>query len=157
MSANPTTILVVDDHEIVREGVRSLLAASRPDWNILEAGGGAQAVQTIQGNPPDLVVMDITMPDASGLQVTSRLRKTGFARPVLIFTMHESAALTGETKNAGAQGYVLKSQATEDLVRAIDILLAGGTFFGAPPDPTPSPREPHPGLIFFRGFAPSFA
>ncbi len=157
MSGNPTTILVVDDHEIVREGVRSLLAASRPDWNLLEAGGGAQAVETIHGNRPDLVVMDITMPDASGLQITSRLRKSGFDRPVLIFTMHESAALTGETKNAGAQGYVLKSQATQDLVRAIDILLAGGTFFGAPPDPTPAPLEPLPGLIFFRRFAASFA
>lgn len=157
MSAKPTTILVVDDHEIVREGVRSLLAVCRPDWNILEADGGAQAVETIHGNPPDLVVMDITMPDASGLQITSRLRKSGFNRPVLIFTMHESAALTGETKNAGAQGYVLKSQATQDLVRAIDILLAGGTFFGAPPDPTPAPLEPLAGLIFFRGFVASFA
>ena len=157
MNAKPISILVVDDHEIVREGVRSLLAAYRPAWNVLEASSGVQAAEAMRGTPPDLVIMDITMPDASGLQITSGLRKAGFNRPVLIFTMHESDALTGETKNAGAQGYVLKSQANKDLVRAIDILLAGGTFFGAPPDPTPAPLEPRPGLIFFRRLAVNFA
>lgn len=157
MRAKSISILVVDDHDIVREGVRSLLTAYRPAWNILEASNGAQAAEAMRNNAPDLVVMDITMPDASGLQITSRLRKSGFDRPVLIFTMHKSDALTGETKNAGAQGFVLKSQANQDLVRAIDTLLAGGTFYGAPPDPTPAPSGSLPGLIFFRRLAVNFA
>ena len=149
MSTDNPTILVVDDHEIVREGVRSILAAYRPAWTVLEAANGTEAMGCVRSAAPDLLVMDITMPDASGLQVTSELRKSGFERPILIFTMHQSKSLGGETTDAGAQGYVLKSQASQDLVRAIDTLLAGGTFFGAPLEPQPAPSEPSPGLLMF--------
>lgn len=125
-----TAILVVDDHQIVREGVRSLLGALRPAWSVSEAADGTEAMNLIKNAVPDLVIMDITMPLLSGFEVVSRLRKLGFDRPILMFTMHKSAQLTNEAKEAGSQGYVVKSQAVEDLVRAIDALLAGGTFFG---------------------------
>lgn len=138
-------ILLVDDHVIVREGVKSLLATMRPEWTISEAGDGARARDLVRETTPDLVVMDITMPDASGLEVASDLRRIGYSHPILIFTMHSSVRLTTETRNAGAQGYVLKSQAIHDLVRAIDILLAGGTFFGAP---SPAIPARNPGLSF---------
>lgn len=152
-----TAILIVDDHQIVREGVRGLLAAMRPTWNVSEAASGADAMELIKNAVPDLIVMDITMPGLSGFEVVSRLRKTGFDRPILMFTMHKSAQLTNEAKEAGAQGYVVKSQAVEDLLGAIDALLAGGTFFGSASVPQGSPNKPILGLIFFRGFTPSFA
>jgi DNA-binding NarL/FixJ family response regulator len=92
--------------------------------------------------------MDITLPGTSGLEVVSGLRKSGFRRPVLVFTMHKSDQLENDTRGAGAQGYVLKSQAVEDLVRAMDTLLANGTFFGAPPSPEGAPNKPKPSAMF---------
>lgn len=144
-------ILVVDDHQIVREGVRSLISTIRPDWAILEAADGTEATKLIQKESPDLLVMDITMPGVSGLEVASRLRKAGFDRPILMFTMHKSERLATDAREAGAQGYVLKSQAVEDLIRAIDALLAGGTFFGEPSLQKGKPDKLNSSLMFFSG------
>jgi DNA-binding NarL/FixJ family response regulator len=147
-------ILIVDDHEIVREGLKSHLAASRPDWNICgEATNGEQAIQLTRELKPDLVILDITMPRMSGLEASSRMRKQGITTPVLIFTTHDFERLATEIREAGAQGYVLKSQAVRHLVQAIDAILAGGTFFG---EPKPEPKrddKPNPGIVFFQGFA----
>lgn len=152
----PIQILIVDDHQIVREGVRSLLKALRPIWNVAEAEDGTQAVEEIKHRKPDVMVMDITMPQTSGLVAAADLRKAGFDRPILIFTMHKSEQLVNDTKKAGAQGYVLKSQAVEDLVQAIDTLLAGGTFYGTPSLPTADLRNPKLGMTFFIGLTPAF-
>lgn len=155
---DPKAILVVDDHQIVREGVRSLLTTLRPSWTVSEAASGTQAIDEIRERTPDLAIIDVTMPDASGFEVTSRLRELGFGRPILIFTMHQSDQLGRDVKEAGGQGYVLKSQATEDLIRAVDILLGGGTFFGGTTEPEASPSDPKPGLLmFFRTFALAFS
>ncbi len=148
-------ILIVDDHEVLREGLKSLLAKSRPDWEICgEATDGEQAIQLAQELKPDLVILDITMPRMSGLEASSRMRKLRLEVPVLIFTTHHSERLDTEVRKAGAQGYVLKSQAARDLVQAIDTILSGGTFFGAPPAPEPAGgNKPSPGILFCRGFA----
>jgi DNA-binding NarL/FixJ family response regulator len=123
-------ILIVDDHEIVREGIRRLLSSSRPDWEICgEATNGKQAIEAVQRLRPDVVILDITMPGMSGLETTSQLVKLGLGSKILIFTMHDSERLGTEIKNAGAQGYVQKSQASRDLVEAIECLLKGGMFF----------------------------
>lgn len=150
-------ILIVDDHQIVREGVRSLIGTMRPGWTILEAGDGAQATQVIQKENPDLLVLDITMPGVSGLEVASQLRKRGFDRPILMFTMHKSERLGIDAREAGAQGYVLKSQAVEDLVRAIDTLLSGGTFFEQPSSQKAKAGNPNPNLLFSSGLHTAFA
>jgi DNA-binding NarL/FixJ family response regulator len=127
----PARILIADDHEIVREGIRMLISRSRPEWEICgEAANGNDAMEAIKSLKPDVVVLDITMPGMSGLEVSSHVTKLDLASRVLIFTMHESEMLPGEVRRTGAQGYVLKSQAARDLIRAIDALLAGGTFFG---------------------------
>jgi DNA-binding NarL/FixJ family response regulator len=146
----PTRILIADDHEIVREGLISLLAKTRPEWQICgEASNGEQAIQSTRQLQPDLVVMDITMPGINGLEASSRMRILGMSCPVLIFTMHASDRLGIDVRRSGAQGYVLKSQAGRDLVRAIDTLLSGGTFFGAPPQPGPAGNdEPNRGPFF---------
>jgi|ERR1700733_7234252 two-component system nitrate/nitrite response regulator NarL len=153
-----TTILIVDDHQIVREGVRSLLATLRPGWSVSEAEDGIRALDLAQTQNPDVIIMDVTMPGLSGFDITSNLRKKGFQRPILLFTMHKSDQLANESHLAGAQGYVLKSQAVADLVRAIDILLAGGTFFGSADAeladrPNPSRNEPNPGTLLRLGLA----
>jgi DNA-binding NarL/FixJ family response regulator len=148
-------ILIVDDHEVLREGLKSLLAKSRPDWEICGEGtDGDQVIQLVEELKPDIIILDITMPRMNGLEASSRMRKIGLTIPVLIFTTHHSGRLEAEIRQAGAQGYVVKSQAAQSLVQAIDIILAGGTFFGAPPKPEPAGGgKPNPGLLFFRVFA----
>jgi DNA-binding NarL/FixJ family response regulator len=131
-------IQIVDDHEVLREGVKSLLARLRPDWEVCgEATDGKEAIQLAQTLKPDIMILDITMPHLSGLEASSKMRKSGFVFPILIFTTHQSERLESEVRRAGAQGYVLKSQAARNLVLAIDKLLAGGTFFDLPPEPQP--------------------
>lgn len=133
-------ILMVDDHEILREGVRSLLAKFRPDWKICgEASDGEEAISLARSLNPDIVVLDISMPGMSGLEACVRMRKMGIKIPVLIFTTHESETLDSEVRRVGAQGYVMKSQAARSLIAAIDEILSGGTFFGDPHDPDPAP------------------
>jgi DNA-binding NarL/FixJ family response regulator len=151
-------ILLVDDHEIVREGIRMLISRSRPEWEICgEAANGNDAVEAIKNLKPDVVVLDITMPGLSGLEVASQVTKLNLGSRVLMFTMHESEMLHGEVRRTGAQGYVLKSQAARDLIRAIDTLLAGGSFFGPQSVSTPpggrrekGPGEPGLGMVHRR-------
>ncbi|MCU1297194.1 MAG: DNA-binding response regulator [Acidobacteriaceae bacterium] len=108
-----------------------LIARSRPEWEICgEAANGNEALEAIKSLKPDVVVLDITMPGMSGLEVAAKVATLDVGSRVLMFTMHESEMLPSEVLKAGAQGYVLKSQATRDLIRAIDTLLAGDTFFG---------------------------
>jgi DNA-binding NarL/FixJ family response regulator len=80
---------------------------------------------------PDIVILDISMPKASGLEVAAKIMDMRLKSLVLMFTMHESESLPQEVRVAGAQGIVLKSQAARDLIRAIDVVLAGSTFFGS--------------------------
>lgn len=124
-------ILLVDDHEIVREGIRTLITRSRPDWEICgEAGDGEEALEAVKTLKPDVVILDITMPKMSGLEAAPQIAKLGLGCRVLMFTMHDSERLLSDVRQAEAQGLVLKSQAARDLIRAVDRLLAGGTFFG---------------------------
>ena len=145
-------ILIVDDHEVLREGLRSLLARLRPEWEICgEGADGEQAIRLTQELQPDLVILDITMPGMSGLEASSKIRNLGLRVPILIFTTHQSKRLLTEVQQAGAQGYVLKSQAARDLVVAMDTILGGGTFFGSDPTSEPeSKKSPNSGMLFFR-------
>jgi DNA-binding NarL/FixJ family response regulator len=144
-----TRILIVDDHEVLREGVRSLFAKLRPEWEICgEATDGDEAIELTQRLQPSLVVLDITMPRMSGLEASAKLRKVGIDVPILIFTTHHSERLSTEVRQAGAQGYVVKSQAALNLVQAVDMILAGGTFFGsAKPEPDED-KPPKSGILF---------
>lgn len=150
-------ILVVDDHEVLREGLKSLLAKARPEWQVCgEATDGAQAVELVGELKPDIVILDISMPGMSGLEAASVMRKKGVNTPFLIFTTHDSERLEGEVRKVGAQGYVLKSQAARNLVLAIDALLSGGTFFGPPQKSAGEREKPNPGIVFCRGVAFAF-
>ena len=145
-------ILIADDHELLREGVKSLLARSRPDWEVCgEAADGAQAVALVQDLKPDLLILDVTMPGVSGLDACLRIRRLGISCPVLIFTTHQSGHLDADARKCGANGCVTKSQAARQLVIAIDALLSGGTYFGSPTAPQPFPSQgPKLSILLFR-------
>jgi len=115
-------ILVVDDHAVVRRGVRSLLE-SRAGWEVCgEATTGRDAVEQCKRLQPDIVVIDLSLPELNGLQATRQILKGSPETEVLVFTMHHSEELVRETLQAGARGYVLKSDASESLIAAVDSL-----------------------------------
>jgi len=123
-----TRILVVDDHDVVRAGVKSILA-TRADWEVCgEATNGKMAVEMARELNPDLIVMDITMPVMSGLEAARDISKLGLKSKVLVLSMHELHYKMEDLVNMGIRGYVLKSDAVRDLVRALDALATGETF-----------------------------
>ena len=127
------TILIVDDHEVVREGVRTIINRARPQWEICgEAANGQEAIDTAMRLRPDIILLDITMPVLNGLDAATRISALKLTSQILIFTMHESGELAHDARRVGARGYVTKSDAARHLVRAIETLLSGGTFFGSP-------------------------
>lgn len=123
------SILVADDHVVVRRGLRALLQ-SQPKWKVIaEASNGNEALEKAIRLRPDLVIMDVSMPELNGLDATALLLKAIPNARVLILSMHNSEDLIQKTLNSGARGYVLKSDAEKDLVTAIEAVLANRTFF----------------------------
>jgi len=122
-------VLIADDHEVVRAGVRSLLE-SQPDCEICgQAATGRQAVALAQQLKPDIAILDITMPELNGLEAARQILKTVPDVRVLILSVHESEELVREILDAGAHGYVLKSDAGRELTAALDALRNHETFF----------------------------
>jgi DNA-binding NarL/FixJ family response regulator len=122
-------ILIADDHEVVRAGVRSLLE-SQPDCEICgEAATGRQAVALAQQLKPHVAILDITMPELNGLEAARQILKTVPDVRVLVLSVHESEELVREILDAGAHGYVLKSDAGRELTAALDALRNHETFF----------------------------
>jgi two-component system nitrate/nitrite response regulator NarL len=156
----PVRILIADDHEVVRQGIRTILS-SRPDWEICgEAVNGQEAINLASQLQPDAIIMDITMPVMSGLEAARQITKTKGSAPILIFTMHESRSLADSVQETGARGFVFKSRAARDLIRALELLLSGGTYFGPEVDKA-SPSNPgaNPAISFMRSlvFVPRLA
>jgi DNA-binding NarL/FixJ family response regulator len=115
-------ILIVDDHAVVRRGVRSLLE-SHDDWEVCgEATTGRDAVEQSRRLRPDVVVMDLSLPELNGLDATRQILKDAPETEVLVLTMHQSEELARDVLQAGARGYVLKSDADENLIAAVDSL-----------------------------------
>jgi DNA-binding NarL/FixJ family response regulator len=122
-------VLVADDHEIVRAGVSSLLG-NEPDCEVCgEAVSGRQAVTLAHQLKPDVVVMDITMPELGGLEAARQILKDLPSIQILILSAHHSTELVREILDAGARGYVLKSDAGKELTAAVRALRQGETFF----------------------------
>jgi DNA-binding NarL/FixJ family response regulator len=116
-------ILVVDDHPVVRHGLRTLLGG-HPEWEIVdEAADGVEAVNKAASLKPDVVVLDITMPKMSGLEACRLIRKTAPASEILIVTQHDSPQMLREALEAGARGYVVKSNAARDLLTAVERVI----------------------------------
>jgi DNA-binding NarL/FixJ family response regulator len=122
-------LLLADDHEIVRKGLRALLEAE-PGWQVAaEAADGRDAVEKAQQIKPDIAILDISMPSLNGLEATRQIVKGISQTKVLVLTMHDSDPLIQQVLEAGARGYLLKSDAARDLVAAVDALRLNKTFF----------------------------
>jgi DNA-binding NarL/FixJ family response regulator len=116
-------ILIADDHAIVRRGLRTLIE-SQPGWEICaEACNGRHALERAADFKPDVAILDIGMPELNGLDAARQILKANPHTEVLILTMHQSEEVVAEVLKAGVRGYVLKSDADEHLVRAIETLL----------------------------------
>jgi DNA-binding NarL/FixJ family response regulator len=126
---NDLRILIADDHEIVRRGLKKVLS-SRHGWVVCaEAATGRDAIAMAAEHRPDIVVMDISMPGLNGLEATRKIRKMLPKAGILIFSLHYSDQLVREVVDAGARAYLLKSDATRDLLHAIEALATHRSFF----------------------------
>ncbi|HSF19154.1 MAG TPA: response regulator transcription factor [Vicinamibacteria bacterium] len=122
-------ILLADDHELVRKGLRGVLA-TRPDWNVCgEAVTGREAVSKAKELNPDVVILDVSMPELNGVEATREIVQSCPKTEVLILTVHDSDSLIREVLDAGARGYILKSDATTKLVAAVESLLVRKPYF----------------------------
>ncbi len=124
-------ILLADDHDVVRRGLRVLLQ-EHAGWEICgEAMSGREAVDLAREMQPDVAIIDLMMPDLNGLGVTSQIRKASERTQVLIFTMHHNETLIHGVLEAGARGYLLKTDAEQHVVTAVETLLRGQPYFSA--------------------------
>ena len=122
MTAAPLSIVIVDDHGVVRRGVRALLE-TQPGWQVVGEGAtGREALELVQRLRPNVVVLDLTMPEMNGLEATRQIVKASPQTEVLILTMHHSEQLAGDVLQAGARGYLLKSDADQNLIAAVETL-----------------------------------
>ena len=118
----PVRILVADDHQVVRTGLRALLE-SKTGWQVCaEASNGREAVEKAGELRPDVAVLDIGMPLLNGVEATRQIRKLSPQTEILILTMHDSEQLVQEVLAAGAHGYILKDDADRNLIAAVDAL-----------------------------------
>jgi DNA-binding NarL/FixJ family response regulator len=128
-------ILIVDDHAVVRRGVRALLQPS-PDWEICgEAENGQDAIRLAEDLKPEIIIMDLSMPVMNGLQATRAIRQSLPQIKVVLFSLHTSSELVRSIFMAGAQGYVLKSDAETDLLTALETVHNNKTYVSPAIDP----------------------
>ena len=117
-------VLVVDDHQVMRQGIRALLS-NDPVWDVCgEAENGRQAVEKTRELRPDLVILDLTMPEMNGLEAARHIRQIAPDTKIVIFSMHESPQVRKEARDAGADAFVSKSAVAEQLTGTAKKLLA---------------------------------
>jgi DNA-binding NarL/FixJ family response regulator len=127
----PIRVALVDDHALVRDGLRALLTAMPQLEVVGEASSGAEALTLVAQVRPDLLLVDIGMRDMTGLQLTEILCRQYPGMQILILSMYDHAEYVTSSIRAGARGYVLKDAASWEIVAAIDAIAAGGTYYSA--------------------------
>jgi two-component system response regulator NreC len=120
-----TTIILADDHQVVRQGVRALLE-NQPDIRVIaEAGDGLEAVRLVEELKPNVLILDLMMPGISGMEVTRNVRKASPNTRIIIFTMYSDLAYVAESLKYGANAYILKGSPGNDLLQAVKEVVAG--------------------------------
>ena len=122
-------IVIADDHHLVREGIRQVLQTGDEFEVVGQAGSGAEALRLVEALAPDVLVLDVSMPDQSGIEVTSALRDRGSSVRVLILSVHDHPQYVIEAVRAGARGYLRKDTEPAELRRAIRAVAKGESFF----------------------------
>lgn len=144
-------ILLVDDHPVVRQGIRTILTDRLPDAIVGEAPTAESALQQVAGNDWDVVVADISLPGMSGLDLIKELQRARPRVPAIVLSMHPAAQFARRALKAGAIGYLTKDTAPDELVAAIEEARRGRRYVGSnaddiPPDRMPSAATPHEAL-----------
>lgn len=124
-------LLVVDDHAIVRQGLVRILSAEDPSWQVIEAPTAQRGLERLAAREADIAIVDMSMPGMSGLEMVRAAREGGDLTPLLMLTMHAEPAYALSAFKAGANGYITKDRAAEDLVKAVRAVAAGGAFVPA--------------------------
>lgn len=121
-------VVIADDHAIVRTGLRALIKSEPAMELIGEAAGGYEAIELVEKTMPDVLVLDLSMPDLDGIAVTKKIKARFPDLHILILTLHEDEALLKAALKAGARGYILKRAAETELIAAINIILRGDLY-----------------------------
>ncbi len=121
-------VLVVDDHAFIRRGVSSILK-SFPEWELCgEAENGQEAVKLTESLRPQVVIMDVSMPILNGIEATKIISKAHPEVKIVLLTLHDSAELLRSGFRAGARGYLLKSDAEQELLKALNVVVGEGSY-----------------------------
>ena len=122
------SILIVDDHAFIRRGIRGLLSDAT-NWTVAgEADNGEEAIRLTQSLRPDVILLDVNMPGMSGLSVVRDIRERGDKTKILLLTLHDSEELIRNAFKLGINGYLLKTDAEEELIRALQVVLGNGVY-----------------------------
>lgn len=124
------TILIADDHDIIREGIKSVLVL-RPEYKVCaEASNGEEALELVTKFKPDVLLLDISMPKASGLDVIERIKRVSSKTKVIIITVHKMGAYVLKALRRGVSGYINKENVVEELIPALSRVVSGKTYLG---------------------------
>jgi len=136
-------ILIADDHELVRRGLVSILSGSHPEWQIMgDAPTGTAAIDLGTAQRPDVAILDLSMPDLSGLQVAERLLESIPGIRIVILSVHSAAPILRQLRKVGVSAYLAKNEAPKMLVRAVERVLAGEPFFASSSSSRPAVEAP---------------
>jgi two-component system, NarL family, response regulator NreC len=123
-----TRVLIVDDHAFIRRGVQTILHPF-PQWEFCgEAENGKEAIRMAQELKPEVIIMDISMPELNGIEATRAIRKSQPSVKIVLLTLHDSSELLRIAFRAGARGYLLKSDAEQELVQALTVVIGEGAY-----------------------------
>jgi two-component system response regulator NreC len=121
-------VLIVDDHAFIRRGVQTILH-SFPEWEFCgEAENGKEAIRLADELKPEVIIMDVSMPGLNGIEATRAIRKAQPDVKIVLLTLHESAELLRSAFRAGARGYLLKTDAEQELVKALTVVVGDGSY-----------------------------
>ncbi len=127
MSEQTIRVLVVDDHKLVRKSIQTLLMRESDIQVIGTAKDGRTAIELAQAEEPDVIVMDVSMPELDGIRAAGKIKALGISTQIIMLSMHHSSALVQQARKNGASGYIIKQQATSELVPAIRAVFDGAT------------------------------
>jgi DNA-binding NarL/FixJ family response regulator len=122
-------ILIADDHEVVRSGLRAILEAQEGWQVVAEASNGREAIKLVLQEAPDVAILDYSIPLINGIEVARNIKGRQLGTEILIFTMHDSDVLVREAFQAGARAFLVKSEAKQYLIQAVEALLAHRPYF----------------------------